>query len=918
MQGGVATNCIIVANASKGVGGGMNSADLINCTVYANQGNRGGGTYQGSAINTIIRGNMGNPEMVGTAISYSCAQGVGTDNGNIEGDPLFVDAANGDFHLQAESPCIDAGYTYENPTPTDYGGTERVKGGRIDMGAYEADMQKTHHSVYVEKPIGGRASSIGESVEDGGAFELNVSGPRPLVGIYTNGALATTAPTLSLADVTEDYVITVRFDTSLLVTFYVDAANGSAANLGYVAESPYASIQDAVDEAISGDVIKVAPGVYDPITVPDSQILIESTAGPAATIIDGKGRYRPATLTSDSLPRLGYSPVVLRGFTLRNGGYIPALIADAHYGGGVLGGTLENCILAGNRTVNGGGAAGAILKNCRIRGNSANSSGGGTWQCSLFACLVENNSARTGYGGGCHGGHAENCLIRNNSAYGGGGTYNGVFVNCTMIGNYASEQAGGTHFSTCRNCIIWGNSAPDSPNVYAGAFAYCCTDVTVDGIGNIAADPFFEADGYHLAADSPCINAGWNAYSSADVDYDGQMRIVGTAIDVGASEYQEQRYAFIDNWGAWSIENDVEFSFPVSLADWDDLARFAWRARDRFVMTSEIGDMPPSDKPILISLGTFSFGGIIEAVDGSPVPSDEEFGVPVWRVRLRENTATGRFHATVGDVEVRNVVIPPYNADKWVESVYGQPPFWHAAAERSGWYARRDRARLELFMTLVPAERYADYTAALAQDEENMAPEDANRLSIRGFRANTSTNDLHYVNVRLPSEAIVNVLGASDLAGTNWTFCGIGSFARGYSSAGIVASNQTYFVTLAEGTGDSDGDGISDVLEVMVYGTDPRKADTSDGGLKDGEKIFRYGLNPFVRDTDGDGYDDDEEIANGQNPTTYTPGADSRTIRYVYDADDKLIGVRFGGGGGRMRTRLSPAGNPTVIEKKGE
>ena len=45
------------------------------------------------------------------SITYSDIQGETTypGTGNINADPKFVDQANGDLHLQQDSPCIDAG-----------------------------------------------------------------------------------------------------------------------------------------------------------------------------------------------------------------------------------------------------------------------------------------------------------------------------------------------------------------------------------------------------------------------------------------------------------------------------------------------------------------------------------------------------------------------------------------------------------------------------------------------------------------------------------------------------------------------------------------------------------------------------------------------------------------------------------------
>ncbi|MCF7811460.1 choice-of-anchor D domain-containing protein, partial [bacterium] len=59
--------------------------------------------------------------------------------GNIDTDPLFVDADNGDFHLTENSPCIDTGDPESDDDPD---------GTRADMGAYYFDHRQA--SIYVD------------------------------------------------------------------------------------------------------------------------------------------------------------------------------------------------------------------------------------------------------------------------------------------------------------------------------------------------------------------------------------------------------------------------------------------------------------------------------------------------------------------------------------------------------------------------------------------------------------------------------------------------------------------------------------------------------------------------------------------------------------------------------------------------
>src|SRR5918994_1156130 len=65
---------------------------------------------------------------------------------------------------------------------------------------------------------------------------------------------------------------------------------------------------------------------------------------------------------------------------------------------------------------------------------------------------------------------------------------------------------------------------------------------------------------------------------------------------------------------------------------------------------------------------------------------------------------------------------------------------------------------------------------------------------------------------------------------------------------------------------DTDGDGVADVDEANLYGTDSLVWDTDGDGLSDGEELFATGTDSLVWDTDVDGVSDGEEVASGTDP----------------------------------------------------
>lgn len=75
---------------------------------------------------------------------------------------------------------------------------------------------------------------------------------------------------------------------------------------------------------------------------------------------------------------------------------------------------------------------------------------------------------------------------------------------------------------------------------------------------------------------------------------------------------------------------------------------------------------------------------------------------------------------------------------------------------------------------------------------------------------------------------------------------------------------------------DTDGDGLSDWIEIYARNTDPLRADTDGDGLNDSDELNRA-TDPRKPDTDGDGLTDGYEVANGSDPLKTDTDGDGLT-----------------------------------------
>jgi serine protease len=272
------------------------------------------------------------------------------------------------------------------------------------------------------------------------------------------------------------------------------------------------TIQAAVDVAVGGDTILVAPGTYvENVTIDGKAIDLRSEFGSRVTVIDGAGLDTVVRMTNGA-------DGSLEGFTIQ-GGLAPSS------GGGI-------------RVSN----SSPRIHSCRVEHNQAQSDGGGIQiiggAARITNCVIASNGTAFWDGGGIHLGFAAGTVI----------------THCTIVDNKIPIDGWGagiwdaTGGVTISNCIVRDNFADwtnwDIGHAPSTRVQYTNFNESQGTQGNIDLPALFvdQASGdLHLTSASPCIGAGLaNAPAVPPYDWDGNPR--GGSVDMGADQYGPVAY----------------------------------------------------------------------------------------------------------------------------------------------------------------------------------------------------------------------------------------------------------------------------------------------------------------------------------------------------------------------------------------
>lgn len=290
---------------------------------------------------------------------------------------------------------------------------------------------------------------------------------------------------------------------------------------------------------------------------------------------------------------------------------------------------------------------------------------------------------------------------------------------------------------------------------------------------------------------------------------------------------------------------------------------------------------------------------------------DVEAGCPVYSITVQENAKTHEIHIYNGNDEpIYTMIREGYDPLWLVKSL--RPETYdkkYTAAFRSRMETWLDPSRIEIEIKLVPVdyiELYAENTIASVLDAmvslRSLAPTGGMMMRSMLAPSNIVFDAVSKVStgmclvVSYPDDFTnrLEMFVSSNLLDFGWSLLATNLITSGTNSLTWVDTSATNsdvmnrFYAAGDAELDSDGDGIVDGRELLMYRTDTNSMDSDGDGIVDGysgvvttnnyqggvatngnlyvEGELSWLTNPKVKDTDGDGMSDGWEVKYRHNP----------------------------------------------------
>jgi len=584
------TNNVIAHNMGTGLRA-AGTGTMLNNTFARNDG--GGAVVSATAhfTNTIFYSHtvginvmVGGSAYLSNTIWYSNTtnQAAGTliSSTNVYSDPVFVDPDGMDYHIQVTSVAIEGGMNVTWLTE-DIDGNLRPLLEKFDIGADEfalvidkqgpesADpgeiityifaLEGQEEGLMLTDTLPSYLTFAG-TVECSGAgtcgyliaertitWTGDISVTQPAYITYTAQITTWLGDDVEIFNDAEVLMYGAVYRTGPSLTTingvpgprHVDAATGvDADNSCRMEWKPCATVQRAVDQARSGDTVKVAADTYTgaggnpvvsinkPLTLEGGYTTAWTTSDPVnnPTYLDGEGSRRVVYIT-------GTVPVTVTGFHLINGfvsgdgGGLYAYAATVNLAG--------NWIYSNTASASGGGvyvwgvgSTELTLTNNVIAANQAGSGGDGLY--------VGGNASAQGY--------LRHNTIADNAEEGlRVGAFTLYMTNTILAGHTVGITTSSGSADVTADYTLWDGNGTYTDNSAGGS---------ITTINDLTGDPRFinsAALDYHIKGDSDAAGAG--VWAGVDTDIDGESR--SSRPDVGADQYplRTSRWASSDVLG---------------------------------------------------------------------------------------------------------------------------------------------------------------------------------------------------------------------------------------------------------------------------------------------------------------------------------------------------------------------------------